>query len=193
MTDVQSGPSFDPHTITRLDPVLMTYYVLISILTLFGFPITVLVLFCKYHTLRYRFDDKGIAMSWGVLFRREIYLTYRRIQDIHVTQFENVQNVEVRQGPVQRYFGIADVIVETAGGGGGDPTQKGLQDNHRGLIEGISDASRIREVIIGRLRESRTAGLGDDMTERPAAHGSWSPQHIGVLREIRDEIAAMSL
>ena len=31
--------------------------------------------------------------------------------------FENVQNVEVRQGPLQRYFGIADVVVQTAGGG----------------------------------------------------------------------------
>jgi hypothetical protein len=93
---------------------------------------------------------------------------------------------------VQRYFDIADVIIETAGGGGGDATQKRFQNTHQGLIEGIGNASRIREVIIGRLRESGTAGLGDDKTERTAAPGSWSPQHITVLREIRDEIAAMS-
>ena len=32
----------------------------------------------------YRFDAEGVSVSYGVLFRREAFLTYARIQDIHV-------------------------------------------------------------------------------------------------------------
>ncbi len=56
--------------------------------------------------------------TWYVLTDRSLRIR-RGIMTIHETtiSFENVQNVEVRQGPLQRYFGIADVLVTTAGGG----------------------------------------------------------------------------
>jgi uncharacterized membrane protein YdbT with pleckstrin-like domain len=82
----QAADPFDPASITRPELALMTYYAITAAMTFVGFPFVVLQLYFKYHTLRYRFDDKGIAMSYGVLFRREVYLTYRRIQDIHVTR-----------------------------------------------------------------------------------------------------------
>ena len=47
-------------------------------------------------------------MSWGILFRKQIYLTYRRIQDIHVTR-----NI------FHRWFGLAAVAVQTASGTSG--------------------------------------------------------------------------
>src|SRR4051794_8833091 len=81
-----SSPNFDPSQIARPDPSLLTYYMLVSLLAGPGFPIAFASLFFKYQTLRYHFDDEGISMSWGILFRREIYLTYRRIQDIHLTR-----------------------------------------------------------------------------------------------------------
>ena len=37
-------------------------------------------------TGRYRFDDEGVSMSFGVIFRREMQLTYARMQDIHLSQ-----------------------------------------------------------------------------------------------------------
>ena len=48
--------------------------------------------------------------TWYVLTDRSLRIR-RGILTIHETtiSFENVQNVEVRQGPLQRYFGIADV------------------------------------------------------------------------------------
>jgi membrane protein YdbS with pleckstrin-like domain len=139
-----------------------------------------IALHLRYDTTRYVMTDRSLRIRRGIWVIKEVTIT-----------FENVQNVEVRQGPVQRYFGIANVIIETAGGGGGEAKQQGFQSGHQGLIEGISDASRVRELIIGRLRESRTAGLGDDAAEHTVAARSWSPQHVAVLREIRDEIAAM--
>ena len=67
--------SFNPASITRAAPVLMRYYFVISLFTLVAFPFVLLAHSFKYRSLRYRFDDDGISMSWGVVFRREINLT----------------------------------------------------------------------------------------------------------------------
>ena len=122
---------FDPASITRPEPALMTYYTITAAMTLIGFPVVVLPLYFKYHTLRYRFDDKGIAMTWGILFRREIYLTYRRIQDIHVTR-----NI------LERWLGLASVAVQTASGSSGAEM----------TIEGIADPERLRDFLYRKMR-----------------------------------------
>jgi len=127
--------------------------------------------------------------TWYVMSGRSLRIR-RGIWTIHETTitFENVQNVEVNQGPLQRWFGIADVHVDTAGGGGnqaaaghGSPAAAG----HRGLIEGVADAARIRDLILSRLRGSRHAGLGDERPPMSAAAG-WTSDHVAVLGEIRD-------
>src|SRR5207247_118797 len=91
--------------------------------------------------------------------RRGIWL----IHETTIT-FENVQNVEIRQGPLQRYFGIADVHIDTAGGGGEKHAKHGnlTSAGHRGLIEGVADAVGIRDLILARLERSKKAGLGDE-------------------------------
>ena len=68
-----SGRAFDPSRITRPAPVLLTYYFLLSLCTGPAFPFVLLPLFFKYETLKYRFDESGVSMSWGLLFRREVF------------------------------------------------------------------------------------------------------------------------
>ena len=58
----------DPLAITRPHSSLLTYYVILSAATLFAFPFVFLPLFIRYKTLRYRFDNEGVAMSWGLLW-----------------------------------------------------------------------------------------------------------------------------
>ncbi|UCC29616.1 MAG: PH domain-containing protein [Phycisphaerales bacterium] len=167
MTFVESEAPFDPQGITRPDPVLMTYYLLVSILTVVGFPVVALVSWCKYHTLRYRFDDKGISMSWGLLFRREIYLTYRRIQDIHVTR-----NI------FHRWLGLAAIAVQTASGSAGAEM----------TIEGIRQVEPLRDYLYAQMRGAR----GDPS---PAAQvttsAEASDEGLSLLREIRDELRGL--
>jgi membrane protein YdbS with pleckstrin-like domain len=138
-----------------------------------------------YVALHLRYDT-----TWYVMTRRSLRI--RRgvwvIREVTIT-FENVQNIHVSQGPVQRHFGIANVVVETAGAGT-DADQKGFQVANQGLIEGVHDPERIRDLIMSRLRESRTAGLGDDDFDAPPASG-WTPRHLAVLREIRDALASI--
>jgi uncharacterized membrane protein YdbT with pleckstrin-like domain len=89
----------------RPDPALWRYYIIRAILTGPGVLITLPYLFFRYYTLRYRFDAEGIHMKVGILFRREVNLTYARIQDIHL-----------HSGLIQRWLGIADLQVQTASG-----------------------------------------------------------------------------
>ena len=63
---------------------LFTYYALSSLMAGPVFVVPLVYLYFRFHTLRYVFDREGITMRWGILFRREISLTYARVQDIHL-------------------------------------------------------------------------------------------------------------
>lgn len=139
----------------------------------------------RYDSTWYLLSDRSLRIRRGIWTIRETTIT-----------FENVQDVKIRQGPVERLYGIADVIVETAGGGGSKAHGEGHSlPSHTGLIEGVDDAARIRDLIMARVRRSRTAGLGDEAHgshEAIASSGpSWTAAHVDALREIRDELAKM--
>jgi uncharacterized membrane protein YdbT with pleckstrin-like domain len=135
----------------------------------------------RFDTTWYVMGDRSLRIRRGIWVIHETTLT-----------FENVQNVTVRQGPLQRYFGIANLLVETAGGGQPQPGSHGMQATaaHRGLIEGIADAERIRDLIMNRLRKSRTAGLGDEADLRHPTQ-VWTEAHLTALREVRDAVRAL--
>ncbi len=149
---------FDPAEISRPDPALMKYYLLVAACTLVAFPIVILPLYFRYHTLCYKFDDKGVAASWGILWRREVYLTYRRIQDIHVTR-----NV------FHRWLGLAKVMVQTASGSAGAEM----------TIEGIREPERIRDFLYAQMRGAR---------DETKAEADAEDEALGLLREIRDAL-----
>jgi putative membrane protein len=91
--------TFNPSAIERPDKSLLKYYVLMSLLTGPGIVVMFLPLFFKYETLRYKFEDDAMSMSWGILFRHEIHLTYRRIQDIHLTAISSNVGLACRHFP----------------------------------------------------------------------------------------------
>src|SRR5262249_8356608 len=109
---------------------------------------------------------RGVAMSWGILFRREIYLTYRRIQDIHLTR-----------NLLQRWLGLATVSVQTASGSSGP----GMS------IEGVLKADELRDFLYARMRGAREHSHPADAPagERPA------DEALGLLRDIRDALARL--
>ncbi len=137
-----------------------------------------------YVGLHLRFDT-----TWYVMTRRSLRIR-RGIWIIHemTITFENVQNVKVEQGPLQRYFNVGSLVIETAGGGG-DKSKQGLAIANRALIEGIADTTGLRDRILAQLRSSRATGLGD---EQPASRGGWRAVHIAALREIRDATGALA-
>jgi putative membrane protein len=150
---------FDPKKIERPHASLMKYYAIMSILTGPGLIIELPRLFFKYETLKYRFEDDGMSMSWGLLFRHEIHLTYRRIQDIHVSR-----NI------IQRWLGLATVSIQTASGSSGPEAS----------IEGILQADELRDYLYAKMRGAK--GLEDS----PAEAGDHADEALRLLHEIRD-------
>jgi uncharacterized protein len=174
---------FDPFAITRPAPVLMYYYGLVSLLAGPAFVVALVPLVCKYLTLRYRFDEKGISMSHGVLFKRETLLTYRRIQDIHLTH-----NI------VQRWLGLATVSIQTASGSAGAEM----------AIEGVLEAEALRDFLYQRMRGAR--GLDQDEPNASAESDVPAPlvaagdatltpapdEATVLLRDIRDALVTLA-
>lgn len=82
--------------------------------------------------------------------------------------FANVQQVVVSQGPLQRLLSIADVRVQSAGGGGGQREGHGETESlHTGVFHGVDNANQIRDLILDRLRQFRATGLGDPDESTP--------------------------
>lgn len=163
---------FDPTSITRPDKRLFTYYVVISLLTFIAAPITFIPLWIRYHTLRYRFDKDGVGMSVGVLFKRETYLTYRRIQDIHVTR-----------GLIQRWLGLASVAVQTASGA----------STAEMTIEGMPDPDALRDWLYTRMRGAHEHDT--PVAPQPGSHLAASPhadEALELLQEIRDGLKVLA-
>jgi len=165
---------FDALKIQRPDPLLLRYYIWAALLTGPFSPMVLLPLWFRYSTLRYKFDESGVSMSWGVFFKQEVYLTYRRIQDIHLTR-----------NLLQRWMGLAKISLQTASG----------SSKAEMAIEGILQAEELRDFLYARMRGAR--GMASD---RPAPAESMSHIQVGseeteratrALEEIRDALKTL--
>lgn len=175
--------------------LLFTFPVIALIIAIPVWALAIIPDIIAYVGLHVRYDT-----MWYVLSERSMRLR-RGLWIIHETTitYENIQNVTIHQGPLQRYFGVASLVVKTAGGGGSATGNGGhSMSGHIGIIEGVTDVHRIRELIMARVRASRSAGLGDErsshldaMTTTATATSRWTDEHLSVLRDIR--AAARSL
>ncbi len=118
-------------------------------------PFTFMMVDLDYRYRWYMITDRSLRIREGLLTVREQTMT-----------LVNIQNLSIRQGPLQRMLGISDLQVRTAGGGGGDPGGKGGKHDksanmHLGYFRGVDRAGEIRDVILDCLRGQRDAGLGN--------------------------------
>ena len=124
----------------------------------------------RYFTLRYAFDQDGVTMRWGFVFRHEIRLNYSRIQDIHVTS-----------GIVQRWLGLADLQVQTAGSG----------SSAEMTIEGLLEYAEVRDFLYRHMRGYKDAHAHPPAAGVPGSAGTVAVQNdasLELLRSIRDEL-----
>lgn len=116
------------------------------------------VLRLGYEMRWYMVSDRALRIRYGIFSLREQTMTV-----------VNIQNISVKRGPLQRLFGIADLEVRTASGGGSDDDEDSLS---RGLLQGLDDAEEVRDLLLGTLRRSRDAGLGDPDDAAAATTGA---------------------
>ncbi|HET7537280.1 MAG TPA: PH domain-containing protein [Candidatus Didemnitutus sp.] len=172
MTD--PGHDANIQAIERPDRSLLTYY-LLSCLT---FPPLLVIagpyLYFRYHTMRYKFTDDGISMSWGILFRREIIVNYARIQDIHL-----------RSNLVERWLGLARILVQTASASGSAEM----------TIEGIKEFEALRDFLYARMRGVKDhavphAPAAAPIASAPVVHGA-NDELVAALRDTAQELRAV--
>ena len=157
----------------RPDPALWNLYIIHALLTGPGVLFMLPLLYFRYRTLRYRFDDEGIHMRVGILFRREVNLTYARIQDIHL-----------RSGFIQRWLGLADIQIQTASGSAGAEM----------VIEGFKEFEAIRDFLYTRMRgyqkqPASPAPLTHQAAPELITDGAdGGKEMVALLLNIRDEL-----
>jgi putative membrane protein len=163
--------SRDPQAIfaiDRPDPKLLTYYALQCLLTGPLFFILIVPSYFRYHTMRFRFDAEGISMRWGILFRREIHLTYARIQDIHL-----VSNF------VERWLGLARLQIQTASG----------SSKAEMTLEGILEYELVRDFVYSKMRGFKA----HPAAAAPKATAAHDDALAPILTEIASELRAIRM
>ncbi|HEY7335198.1 MAG TPA: PH domain-containing protein [Bryobacteraceae bacterium] len=141
---------------------LLTWYFLKALATVFLFPVTMLMFYFRFHTMRYKFDEEGIHMAWGILMRHEIMLNYSRIQDI-----------QLHSNVIERWLGLTRIEVQTAAG---------ASDSEM-TLEGLPDPEAMRDFLYSRMRGAHTA--------TPGAANAVSEPLEAVLLEVASELRAI--
>ncbi len=157
----------------RPAPALWRLYVIHAVLSGPAIVFTLPYLYFRFYTLRYRFDDEGIHMRVGILFRREVNLTYARIQDIHL-----------KSGFIQRWLGLADIQIQTASGSADAEL----------VIEGFKEFEAIRDFLYTRMHgyqaERAKTGAVDSVAASAdvPSGGAGDDEVVTLLLTIRDEL-----
>jgi membrane protein YdbS with pleckstrin-like domain len=148
---------------------------LVAPLLLTGQLIAYFVVRIDYDMRYYIVTDRALRVREGAVIVKEMTITHA-----------NVQNMRVVQGPLKRLFGIWNLKVDTAGGGGATgPHGESSSDSHSIQMAGIENAHEVRDVILSHLRKhGRGTGLGD--LDEPAARTFASADLVAALGEVRD-------
>jgi putative membrane protein len=164
------------YALERPHPSLFTYYCVSLLVFPPLLPVLIVPAWFRYHTMRYKFTSEGISMSWGILFRREIIVNYARIQDIHL-----------RANFVERWLGLARVLVQTASGNSGAEL----------TLEGLREFEAIRDFLYSRMRgvkdHARPAAAPPPALASVAAGGTSASdaELAATLREVAAELRAI--
>jgi putative membrane protein len=145
---------------------LLSYYALTSLVLGPLFFVILIPRYFRYHTLRYDFGDDGISMRWGLLFRREIHLTYARIQDIHL-----------QSNLFERWLGLGRLLIQTASG----------SSKAEMTIEGVLEFEALRDFIYERMRGAVSAV--DDAPDDLAAVLDRVAAEMRAIRELLERDA----
>lgn len=118
-------------------------------------PITFAILRYDYELRWYIVTDRAARLREGIVNLKEMTFT-----------LANVQDIRIRQGPLQRLLGLADVELRTAGGseapgGGGAHGARASENLHLARFRGVDNAQSIRDLVVDRMKKARGAGLGD--------------------------------
>jgi uncharacterized membrane protein YdbT with pleckstrin-like domain len=170
---VAFGFSFAP----TLPPLVRTIWLIVVAgaagVFVVSLPVTYFLQRLNYEMRWYIVTDRSLRIRSGVVWLREITMT-----------FANIQGIRVNSNPIQLLLGLANVEMQSAGGGGANAHGQ-TSSGHTAEFEGVDNAAAVRDLIVERLRVYRDSGLGEktlDAREPPA---------VAAAREVLQETAAL--
>jgi uncharacterized membrane protein YdbT with pleckstrin-like domain len=148
-------------------------------------PLTLAIIRLDYDLRWYVVTDRAARLREGVLSLTEMTFTLL-----------NVQDIRIQQGPLQRFLGLADVELRTAGGSDVSAAQGGhgsapSRNLHLARFRGVDNADEIRDLVLERMKRARDAGLGDpdDAALETTPGGLSALEHA--TRELIEESGAL--
>lgn len=146
---------------------LLKYYVFESLVLGPLFLLWLIPRIFRYRSLHYRFDEEGVSMGWGILFHRQVSLTYGRIQDIHL-----------QSNLFERRLGLAKVKIQTAAGSA----------TAEMAIEGLQNYQQVRDFLYSRMRGARGFESADGGAASMAAG---TDELARVLEQVTEELKGL--
>ena len=96
---------------------------------------------CRFYVL----TDRCLRIQEGLWSFRE-----------QTFSLSNIQDLDVRRGPLQRLLGVGDLVVRTAGGGESQSGAHNGQEGpnlHTGRLRGVAEPERLRDRLLQLMRE----------------------------------------
>jgi uncharacterized membrane protein YdbT with pleckstrin-like domain len=163
------------------------WVLLVNLIEFVGVITTIAYWVYSWFAVRLDFDKRWYVVTDRSLRVREGIVTVREA----TVTFANIQNISISQGPIQRLLGIADLRVDTAGGGGVSHEQKGFHNLHTTFFRGVDNANEIRELMQQRLKRLKDSGLGDHDDKPSEAATSSTDAFLLALRQVHAESVRM--
>ena len=108
--------------------VILFIWIVVMVLALIWIP-------AAFRVLEYTVDEDGVKMSGGVVWKKHVTVPYTKIT-----------NVDITRGPLQRYYNIGTIHVQTAGAAGKQGEKAELK------LSGIRELEKVREVIVENIK-----------------------------------------
>lgn len=116
----------------------------------------------SYRRLEYSVESDGLKVNMGVFWRKRSTVPYGKIT-----------NIDITQGPLERYFGISKIHIQTAGVSGPQGSKAEL------VFEGIQDCEELKMII------SKYIG---ELSPNPATTYKPIPEENALLQSILEEL-----
>lgn len=175
-----TGKVDNSHTRLATTGIVVVIIAIVVLYSLLQTLISYFALRLDYELRLYRIGSHDLTIREGIANVREMTMSFNKIQ-----------NIEIIQGPLQRFFGIADLRVESAGGGLGEPlknqNQPAAANFHAACFRGIDNAVELRDLMRAKIRNCRDSGLGNTGESAETAPANTHE----TLAAIRDEAAAL--
>ena len=142
--------------------VMLFVWIVVMVLVLIWIP-------AAFRVLEYTIDEDGVKMSGGVVWKKHVTVPYAKIT-----------NVDITRGPLQRYYNIGTIHVQTAGAAGKQGEKAELK------LAGIRELEKVRKVIVDNIKDINYPDLERRKKEVSTRESTVFENILNELKDIKE-------